>query len=107
MRRRTFLKATLAAVSLAVSAAFLGLRAAVAQISAVRPRQRAMRLPPPPKWDRTTDGLEDAHKWAADYQRSLLPPGVVFPREGQIWETVRDCEVRFVAWIPKTFLPSG
>src|SRR6266852_1587815 len=36
MRRRTFLKTTLAAVSVAVSGASLGLRAAVAQVLAVR-----------------------------------------------------------------------
>ena len=36
MKRRTFLKATLAAVSVAVSGAFIGLRAAVAQVLVVR-----------------------------------------------------------------------
>ena len=32
---------------------------------------------------------------------------MVFPRAGQIWETLRDCDVRFIAFIPKTILPSG
>jgi len=42
-----------------------------------------------------------------DYERSLLPPDVIFPRAGQIWATVRDCEVNFMAWVPKTMLPGG
>ena len=33
-----------------------------------------------------------------DYERLLLPPDTAFPRVGQIWETVRDCEVHFQAW---------
>jgi len=28
-----------------------------------------------------------------DYERSLLPANLMFPREGQIWEAVCDCEV--------------
>jgi len=66
-----------------------------------------MILPPPPKWDRATDGLEDACQWAWAYERSLLPPDILFPRTGQIWEVVRDCDVHFIAWIPKTILPGG
>ena len=41
-----------------------------------------------------------------DYQRSLLPPETVFPREGQIWEAIRDCEVGFeasIAWSQPKF----
>lgn len=64
-------------------------------------------IPPAPKWDRTVDGVQDGFRWAADYERSLLPPGLVFPRAGQVWEPVRDCDVRFVAFIPRTILPSG
>jgi len=52
-----------------------------------------------PKWDRTIDGLEDAGRWALDCERSRLPTGIVIPRAGQIWETVRDCEVCFRAHI--------
>ncbi len=53
-------------------------------------------LPPHfPKWDNVTDGLESAGKWALDFERSQLPSDTVFPREGQVWETVRDCEVTF------------
>jgi len=64
-------------------------------------------IPPAPKWDRKVDGLEGGLAWAWDYERSFLPPDMVFPRAGQIWETVGDCEVRFFAFIPKTILPSG
>ena len=66
-----------------------------------------MTLPPPPKWDKTCDGLEDARKWAADYERSLLRPGTIFPRAGQIWEALAPCDVKFVAFIPRTILPGG
>jgi hypothetical protein len=64
-------------------------------------------LPPAPQWDRTIDGLEDGFKWAQDYERSFLPPDIVFPESGEIWEAVRRCEVNFVAFIPKTILPAG
>ncbi len=37
----------------------------------------------------------------------FLACDMVFPRAGQIWETVQDCDVRFVAFIPRTILPSG
>jgi len=60
-----------------------------------------MKLPPPPKWDKTNDGIGDAHKWAADYERSWLPPDIIFPRTDQIWEAVHDCEVHYIAFIPK------
>ena len=68
-----------------------------------------MRLPPIPKWNRTTDDIDsnDVLRCARDYERSLLPYDLIFPRTGQIWEAVRDCEVRYIAWIPKTILPSG
>jgi hypothetical protein len=50
-----------------------------------------------PKWNKAIDGLEDAGKWTLDIERSGLPPGTVFPRVGQIWEAVQDCEVQFRA----------
>src|SRR3989442_880700 len=80
MRRRTFLRVTLAAVSLAMSAASLALRAVVAQVPAVRPRQRTMRLPPLPKWKKTTDDIDsnDFVRRAQDYERShSLFPGAL------------------------------
>ena len=105
-----FLKATLAAVAVTVSAASLALRAAVADIcSKVRPRRRVMKLPPLPKWNKTTDDIDSADflRRSQDYERSLLPPDLIFPRTGQIWEAVRDCEVNFMAWVPKAILPGG
>jgi hypothetical protein len=110
MKRRTFLKATLAAVSVAVSGAFIGLRAAVAQVLAVRPRRRAIRLPPIPKWNKSTDDIDskDFVQRSEDYERSLLPPDINFPRAGQIWESVSDCEVNFSGWTPTNpIFPGG
>jgi len=46
-----------------------------------------------PKWDKAVDGLEEAGKWAIELERARLPSGMVTPRVGQVWETVRDCEV--------------
>jgi hypothetical protein len=46
-----------------------------------------------PKWDKAVDGLEEAGKWAIELERARLPSGMVAPRVGQVWETVRDCEV--------------
>src|SRR6266851_8860411 len=110
MRRRTFLKATLAAVSVAVSGASLGLRAAVAQVLAVRPRRRAIKLPPIPKWNKTMDDIDskDFVRRSQDYERSLLPPDIIFPRTGQIWEAVSDCVVNFSGWTPTNpIFPGG
>ena len=64
-------------------------------------------IPPAPKWDRKVDGVQNGLAWASDYERSFLPPNMVFPRGGQIWETMRECEVRFLAFVPRTILPSG
>ena len=80
-----------------MSAASLGLRAAAAQaLSALKPRRRGMILPPIPKWNKQTDDIDsiDFARQARDYEWSLLPPGTIIPREGQIWEAVRDCKVR-------------
>jgi len=48
-----------------------------------------------PKWDKLVDGLECVGKWASDIERSQLPGNMLFPRAGQIWEAVQDCEVAF------------
>src|SRR5207247_21166 len=53
------------------------------------------------------DGPQDGFVWALDYERALLPPDITFPHGGQIWEAMRDCEVNFIAFIPKTVLPGG
>jgi hypothetical protein len=105
MRRRTFLGATLAVVSFAISAASLGLREAAAQvISALKPWQRGMRLPPVPKWNKSTDDLDygDFARRVREYQWSLFPPDTIVPREGQIWEAVRDCKVGVRACIAQS-----
>jgi hypothetical protein len=71
---------------------------------------------PPLKWDKTHDGLDfrDFSRWATEYEISHLPPGTIFPRPGQIWEAIRDCEVHFQACIEwqepllsKVQLPGG
>lgn len=56
-----------------------------------------------PKWDRAVDGLDlrDCMRRAREFERSRLPSGIVFPREGQIWRAVRDCEIGFMAWFMK------
>jgi hypothetical protein len=56
---------------------------------------------PPLTWNKTTDGPNDVDLilWLENYHRSLLPPETVFPRVGQIWEAIRDCEVGFEACI--------
>src|ERR1041384_8672697 len=63
-----------------------------------------MRLPLLPKWNKRTDDIDTSdfvHR-ARDYERSLLPTGFIFPRTGQIWETLRDCAVYFIAGNAKT-----
>ena len=58
-----------------------------------------MKLPPLPKWNQATDDIDttDLFSLAQEYERSLLPSGITFPRTGQIWQAVRDCDVHFVA----------
>ena len=60
-----------------------------------------MHIPSAPKWDRTVDGLDmkDFTRRAQEFERSLLPQGV--PRAGEIWRTIRNCEVGFMAWFAK------
>ena len=48
-----------------------------------------------PKWNRAIDGLSDTGKWALDLDRSWLPEDIVVPRAGQVWTTIRDCQVAF------------
>jgi hypothetical protein len=102
MKRRTFLGAALAAVSMVISSATFGLRAAVSDVCAkVKPRPRGMPLPPVPKWKEATDDIDGADYAlrSVEYERSLLSPGLVFPRMGQVWETVRDCELPVLDFI--------
>ncbi len=62
-----------------------------------------MHVPLSPKWNRAVDGMdwEESMRQAREFERSFLPRGIVFPREGQIWQAVRDCEVGFLAWFSK------
>ena len=50
---------------------------------------------PTPKWDKTIDGLDFGGyaQFAEKLELSLLPPGTIFPKAGQIWEAIHDCEV--------------
>ena len=38
---------------------------------------------------------------ARDFERSFLPFGAAFLREGQIWQACRDCELGFLAWFSR------
>jgi hypothetical protein len=95
MKRRGFLQGVAAAIAF-VSAAASGFGAAVANVcSKVTPVKRRVILPPVPKWNKETDDIDrlDYMRRSEEFERSFLPPDLVFPREGQIWEAVRDCEV--------------
>ena len=46
-----------------------------------------------PTWSKAVDGLENSFEWALSIERSWLPSGLAFPREGQVWEAVHDCEI--------------
>ena len=65
-----------------------------------------MNKPAPAGWNKTIDDLieemrqgkrliisGDEGDWARDYERSLLPRATVFPRGGQTWEAIDNCEV--------------
>ena len=73
-----------------------------------------MKLPPAPKWNKITDDIDsvDYLRRAQHYERSLLPPDIAFPRAGQVWEAVRDCEVWFrvlfsITATPNVWLPKA
>jgi hypothetical protein len=54
---------------------------------------------PPLKWNKAIDGFDASElaEWMVNHELSLLPPNTVFPQPGQIWETVRECEVGYEA----------
>jgi hypothetical protein len=95
MKRRGFLQGVAAAIAF-VSAAASGFGAGLANVcSKVVSAKRRIILPPIPKWNDLTDDIDGADymKRSEDFERSLLPKDLVVPREGQVWEVVRDCEV--------------
>ena len=67
-----------------------------------------MKLPPAPRWNKKTDDIDSADflRRAQDQERSLLPPETVFPRTGQIWEAVGNCQVHVRKWIPGLRAPA-
>ncbi len=74
---------------------------AVAKSSSISRRVYPPFLPPLfPKWDKAVDGLEPASKWAIEFEAALLRADLTYPRAGQVWETVCDCEVPFRASVP-------
>ena len=60
-----------------------------------------MKLPPSPKWNTKTDDIDwaDSLRRSQDDERSILPVDTVFPRAGQIWAAVADCEVHMHRWL--------
>src|SRR5579863_3640554 len=95
MNRRTFLEAVLAAVAFVVSGGHVfGSR--VAKLCAkLKPRPPAVKLPPLPQWNKLTDDIDwaESRLRSQDFERSLLPRDLIFPRSGQVWEAVSDCRV--------------
>jgi hypothetical protein len=100
MKRRSFLKTALAAVAVAASGVAVAVRASIGDLcSKVNLRRRVM-LPPVPRWNPLTDDIDSAdfHRRCGDFQRSLLPRDMTFPRAGQIWEAVQECELPVPTW---------
>ena len=59
-----------------------------------------------PKWDSTIDGLQDGLQWAQAVERTRLPSDLRFPKTGEIWQTLCDCQVEFrvrinIRWAPE------
>ncbi len=97
MTRRTLLK-------LIASMPFLGPAVAKALTKAPPAVRRRYPVYLPayfPGWNKQCDGLESVAAWALEIERARLPSGLNYPREGQVWEAVRDCEIVFCANIRK------
>jgi hypothetical protein len=68
--------------------------------------------PAPPGWNKTISDLDAEIRrgerssagspevdWARNYERSLIPPGVRFPRKGDLYEAAHDIAVHYLtAW---------
>jgi hypothetical protein len=79
------------------------------------------KIPPaPPGWNKTTDDLfQEAisglrkqigppeTEWAINYERSLLPPDVRFPRKGDVYEALEDIEVNYMTRWAAPFTGGG
>jgi hypothetical protein len=81
-----------------------------------------MSNPAPPGWNKTLKDLFEEVKqgkrrginydercWAVDYERSFFPPDIIFPRIGQILESISECDVivRYVFAAPASQSGSG
>jgi hypothetical protein len=66
-------------------------------------------VPPPPGWNKTiSDLIEEMNagvskgfggaewEWARDYERSLLPADIRYPRKGDTYEALQDIEVSYL-----------
>jgi hypothetical protein len=100
MKRRSFLKTTLAAGAVAAFSVSAAVRTAMADLCSKFNLRRRVMLPPVPKWNPLTDDIDSAdfRRRCGDFERSLLPRDMAFPRTGQIWETVRACELPVPTW---------
>ena len=46
-------------------------------------------------------------EWARDYERSLIPAGMRFPKMGDVYEATRDVEVRYLTSWSAPFTGGG
>jgi hypothetical protein len=79
------------------------------------------KIPPAPSgWNKTIDDLIEEAKsglrkeigppeteWALDYERSLLPPDVRFPREDDVYEALEDIEIIYTTQWAAPFTGGG
>src|SRR5437773_2096113 len=82
VKRRRFLQGIAAIAFISAAASALG--AGVAEVcSKLEAGRRRIMLPPIPKWDKATDDFDHADfmRRSVDFERSLLPPKLVFPCE--------------------------
>src|SRR5215203_6896773 len=76
--------------------------------------------PAPPGWNKTiselvaetTSGLRKSVgpyeiEWARDYERSLLPADVRFPKEGDLYEALQDVQIDYLTSWAAPFTGSG
>lgn len=74
----------------------------------------------PPGWDKTHEDLMNEmmsgtrpsigraeRDWATQYEQSLLPPDLRFPKVGEIYEAVRDIDVQLEIYFSAPFTNSG